>query len=393
MASIIFHADLDAFFASVEELLDPSLRESPLIVSGYSMRTVVAAANYLARGYGVKAGEPVNVALTKCPGARVVPPHFREYEKYSRKFIRVLETRVSPLTEAASIDECFLDMSSIVKDFSEAITEAERLKLVVKEQLGLSVSVGIGPNRVLAKIATDMNKPYGTTLLTESEVQTKLWPMPVGKIPGIGKMAKGVLEEARILTIGDLARCPDLDQVRALLGKSADYFYAAAWGRGDATIHAGGDDPKSISASITLVSDVADYSELRAVIANLCEGLAYRLRVTKMYGTGVSIALKDSGFTTRGKSRIVEGGVHNEKQLFDAACSLFSVFWKSANIRLVSVSVYGLKSAYETETQPRLFPADSEGEKTVPRFLGIKEIASALNAKFGFEIIKPASEL
>lgn len=282
MARIIFHVDLDAFFASVEELLNPSLRGQPLIVSGYSMRTVVAAANYLARASGVKAGEPISAALRKCPRANVVTPHFREYGKMSRRFARLLQTRVSHLTEVASIDECFVDVSSAVSGYKHAVAEAERVKKMVKDELGLSVSVGIGPNRILAKVATDMQKPYGTTLLTEADVQSKLWPLPISKIPGVGKVADSVLAEEGIMTVGDLARYPDFDRLRELLGKSADYFYDAAWGRGGDSVAGDGDDPKSMSASTTLISDVADYSELQGVIARLCDELALRLRVSRM---------------------------------------------------------------------------------------------------------------
>ena len=394
MAQTIFHVDLDAFFASVEEQINPAYQNHPLIVAGHSMRTVVAAANYAARAFGIKAGEPVSIALQKCPTANVVAPHYQKYTQLSRRFVRLLQTRVSHLTQAVSIDECYVDVSSQINNGEQAIKLAEELKQMVKKELGLSVSVGIGPNHLLAKMASDMQKPYGTTLLTNNDVQSKLWPLNVNKIPGVGKVTHQTLQNLGIKTIGDLAHYSDLNQLRKILGKHADYLSQAAWGKGEVVIGSFGysDEPKSISAAITLISDLTDYKAIQDVIHKLCQELAQRLRDTRVYGTGVAISLKDQAFKTRTKSQLIKSGIYLFNQLFDAACTIFANCWQNQPIRMVGVKVYGLINIDENKLIKKQLMDALQKEPKHP-IKTTNELINEINELFGFLIIKPASEI
>lgn len=171
---IIFHIDLDAFFASVEENLNPNLKGKPVVVAGKSRRTVVASANYEARKYGVKSAEPIFLAVKKCPSLVVVSHHFSEYVKVSNLFHNLIYNQFCKKLESASIDECFLDVSDIVNDYKKAKFYAKKIQNKIKSDLNLNVSIGISYNKFLAKTATDINKPFGITIISKDDIKTVL---------------------------------------------------------------------------------------------------------------------------------------------------------------------------------------------------------------------------
>jgi DNA polymerase-4 len=201
----ILHVDMNSFFPSVEELLNPVLKGRPVIVAVNNRRSVVSSANYEARKYGVKSAMPLYRALLLCPKAKLVEPHFEQYEKFHHEFIELIREKFTKEVEVASIDECYIDITKLVKKTS-AMKIALSIQNCVKNKLGLNCSIGISNNKFLAKMASKLKKPLGITKLYKADLPTKLWPLDVGEMHMIGKVSTKFLKEHKINTIGELAR-------------------------------------------------------------------------------------------------------------------------------------------------------------------------------------------
>lgn len=277
---VILYSDLNNFFASVETLLHPEYRGKPLIVCGdpKERRGVVFAKNEEAKKYGIRTAETVVSALKKCPQVLRAETHFGEYKKYSRK-VREIYGRFTDLVEACSIDECALDMTASVAVFGSGEEIAEKIRRAVKEELGLTVSVGVSFNKVFAKIASDMKKPDAVTVVSRENYKQKLWPLPVGAMLFVGKATEETLVRKGIRTIGDLAAA-DPEMLARLFGKRGRLLGAYARGEDDEPVR--GEDErenlKSVGNSMTLPADVTDRAEIKRLLYVLAESVAARLR-------------------------------------------------------------------------------------------------------------------
>lgn len=277
---VILYSDLNNFFASVETLLHPEYRGKPLIVCGdpKERRGVVFAKNEEAKKYGIRTAETVVSALKKCPQVLRAETHFGEYKKYSRK-VREIYGRFTDLVEACSIDECALDMTASVAVFGSGEEIAEKIRRAVKEELGLTVSVGVSFNKVFAKIASDMKKPDAVTVVSRENYKQKLWPLPVGAMLFVGKATEETLVRKGIRTIGDLAAA-DPEMLARLFGKRGRLLGAYARGEDDEPVR--GEDErenlKSVGNSMTLPADVTDRAEIKRLMYVLAESVAARLR-------------------------------------------------------------------------------------------------------------------
>jgi DNA polymerase-4 len=345
----IVHIDLNAFFAQVETLKDPSLRGKAIAVGNAQRRGVVATASYEARKSGVHSGMPMSEALILCPGLLVIPGHFHDYERYSKMFFGYLKKRY-PLLEQASIDECYIDMTEAIPDGEEEAYLFD-LQLALYKATDLKCSIGEGKNKFLAKMGSDLRKPLGLTILSDENIPALLWPLAIEKMFGIGKKTAPRLRELGILTIGDLAKTGS-EEVKALLGSSFEYFQGEANGWGDDTIDTSSFDPKSISAERTFSEDTTSYDELRDMIRSCCEDVAGELSGYEKSAVTVELKLRTPDFVTKSHRITLKKPISSAEDLFFAAMTLFDKVYQGQPLRLLGVGcakVVERKDGEETE--------------------------------------------
>lgn len=273
---VILHADLDAFYASVEQRDRPELRGRPVIVGGSGPRGVVSAASYEARRYGVRSAMPGFEARRLCPEGVFLPGDMRRYVSVSRQVFAVFR-RFSPLVEGLSLDEAFLDLSGTGRLLGPPRAAGEALRRAVRDEVGLAVSVGIGPSRTIAKLASDAAKPDGLLEIEPAGVDAFLHPLPVGRLWGVGPVAEARLRRAGFETVGDLARADTGTLVRLLGAAGGPRAAALARGLDERPIEPDR-DPVSYGEENTFAGDVADRDQLRAVLLEHAESVARRLR-------------------------------------------------------------------------------------------------------------------
>lgn len=340
-----FHVDMDAFFVSVEELFDPSLKGKPVIVGGKGPeRGVVSAASYAARKYGVHSAMPLRRAYELCPHAIFLEGHRERYAEYSRRVRRVLD-EFSPLVEMASIDEAYLDMSGTTRLFGPPLRAAHLLHERMKERTGLNCSVGIAGARMVAKVASDQAKPNGVLWVMPGMEAAFLAPLEVRKIPGVGKVTERRLHDIGIRRVGDLA---GLDE--AFLEKCFGKWGLALAGKAHG-LDAGGwydtpvgedEGPKSISHERTFGEDTADPEVLEATLARLAEMVGRRLREHGLHARTVQVKLRDHRFHTITRARSLDRATQLDTEIFAEVRRLFRAAWKpGTKIRLLGVHASG----------------------------------------------------
>ncbi len=368
MSKVIFHIDLNAFFASAEEAMDPSLKDLPVAVSGHSRRSVITTANYLAREYGVRSAMPLQEALELCPQLVVVKGNHDLYEELSRKFIDLIKS-YTPLVEQASIDECFADMSSVILNFKRPLDLAWQIQKNLEQELNLKCSIGVAPNKFLAKMASDMKKPMGITVIRKQEVKTKLWPLPISEMQGIGKKTAILLKELNINTIGDLANYKELDRLKPILGKNTLSMIDKSNGGGSDEIIVD-HEVKSLSQSTTFLKDITDYTEILMMFRKLASQLEERMKENAKAGYVISISVRYFDFNTIVRSKRLDIAIFNSNDLFEHAISLYDQNETDQSIRHLGIGISSLIDKENTTTQLNLFeepPPISETEKLLER--------------------------
>ena len=351
----ILHADFDAFYASVEQLDNPELRGKPLAVGGSpDSRGVVASASYEAREYGVRSAMPMRTAFNICPRLRRVSARFDRYRDVSRSVMRIFRD-ITPLVEPLSLDEAYLDVTESVTEDLTPADIARQLKRRVKDELGLTISVGAGVSKSVAKIASDLEKPDGLTVVPPGQEVAFLAPLPVGTLPGVGPKTQQSLKSHGILTVADLAACDDqwlLDR----FGRNGAYMKKLALGQDDRPVQTHR-DTKSISSETTLVSDTGDPDALHELVARLSRDVANSLQRRELQGRTVKLKLRLSDFTTFTRQVTLPEAVGSPDQIEAAANRLMDAEMSAdRKFRLIGVGVSGFYSPEEpTPTiQPRL---------------------------------------
>ena len=344
----VFHLDMDAFFVSVEELFDPSLKGKPVVVGGRpDERGVVSAASYAARKFGVHSALPLRTAYRLCPQAIFVDGHPDRYRDYSRKVFDVLNS-FTPKVEMASVDEAYLDMTGTERLHGPPLKAAHLLHERVKSVTGLNCSIGISASRMVAKVGSDQAKPNGILWIMPGAEAAFLAPLDVRRIPGVGKVTEGRLHAAGIRKVGDLAA---LDAAfleerfgkwgLALAGKSHG-MDAGGWF--DTEVGEGG-GPKSISHEHTFMVDTAEAASLDAILVRLSEMVARRLRDHRLWARTLQIKLRYSDFSTFTRARTLERASQIDAELAAAARDLFHKAWTGKPIRLLGVYAQSLEAA------------------------------------------------
>lgn len=333
----ILHLDMDAFYAAVELLRRPDLKGKPLIIGGRgdpSRRGVVSTATYEARAFGVRSGMALRTALKLCPGAIFLPVDFAQYHLYSAQFKAVMRS-VSPLMEDRGIDEAYLDVSALEAS-SETI--ARTIKRGILEATGLTCSIGIAPNKLLAKMASELDKPDGLTILTAADVERRIWPLGVRRIPGVGPKTEARLAELGIRTVGELAAQP-VAQLLARFGRSFGAFlYRAARGIDDDPIVTHW-EPKQRSRETTFQEDTGDWQTIARTIAALAREVTDELREDGYRARSVGIKLRFADFETHTREKTLPAPTDAELAIRKAAFECLARLKLDRRVRLLGVRV------------------------------------------------------
>lgn len=382
--SVILHADMDAFYAAVEQRDRPELRGKPLIVGGTGRRGVVSTASYEARPFGVHSAMPSEEARRLCPQAIFLPPDFRRYEEASGRVMEVFG-RFSPKVEPLSLDEAFLDMTGAEGLFGPPEEMGRLIKQAVLEATGgLTVSVGAAPCKFVAKVASDFRKPDGLTVVAPSEVHGFLWPLPVSRLWGVGPKSQARLEAMGLKTIGDVASAGEGD-LKARLGELGPHIRRLAWGEDDREVEPER-EAKSVGSEFTLDEDVAGEEEIRPHLRRAAAVVARRLRQDGVTAAGIRVKLKTHRFRLLTRQSAVSPPTDSEHELFAAACSLLPEFDLGIPMRLVGLAAFDL-SGPGAAVQASLFGGEQrDGRRKLDRTL------DGLRERFGKDAIRWADE-
>lgn len=351
MKRFILHVDMDAFFAAVEQREHPDFFGKPVIVGADPKkgkgRGVVSTCSYEARKYGVHSAMPIMQAYKFCPHGIYVPPNGSLYSQVSKDIFKLFY-EFTDLVEPLSIDEAFLDVSGCIQLFGSAKSIGEKLKYRIYETQALTASVGIAPNKFLAKIASDLEKPDGLVLVDENKIQEFLNPLPLARLWGAGKKTIEKLNKQHIYTIGDLAKLPK-EILKQKFGKQGIHFYALSRGL-DSRPVIPGHSVKSVSNETTFSHDLFDPEVLRETLLHLSEKVAYRMRQKDLSGKTVQLKLRYEGFDTITRNKTLKQSTANTETIFQVIWNLFeSNYDKRRKVRLLGVGVSGFNDKVDEQ--------------------------------------------
>ena len=371
----IMHVDMDAFYASVEILDNPNLKGLPVIVGGRSARGVVSTCSYEARKFGVHSAMPLFEARRLCPHGVYLPVRPHRYAEMSGKIMAIFR-ETSPLVEQLSIDEAFLDLTGMER-LGGAETIAHQVQDRIQEELKLSASVGLAPNKFLAKLASDMDKPHGFVKITPGEAEAMLAPMPVTKIFGIGRSAEDKLKQFGIEKIGQLASA-DVTILRKVFGINAEQVKRLARGLDDRPV-VNEEEAKSIGKENTFDYDLTDFESCRDEVLDLSGQVGWRLRRENLAGHTVTLKVKFADFHTITRSSTGDRLIAWDEDIFSLAEQMLRKINVKPGVRLLGVSVSSLS---RPEDEPVLGFAEDE------RMQRRNQAIDSLKSKFGENIIK-----
>lgn len=394
MDRVIFHVDANSAFLSwtaayrvkvLGESVD--LREIPSVIAGdkASRHSIVLAKSAPAKKYGIQTGEPLFQAQEKCPQLVVAPPDYALYVEASRYFVQMLR-RFSPMVQQYSIDEAWVDMTGTQRIFGPPRLAAEKMREIIWEELGFTVNVGISSNKLLAKMAGDLEKPNKVHTLFPEEMETKMWPLPVRELFLVGRATEKKLKGLGIYTIGDLANT-ELSVLKKRLGKHGETIWHYANGRNAEMVTPEPEENKGYGNSTTTPEDVVTPEHAYQVILSLCETVAMRMRQDGKCGRCISVHLRTNEFRHFSHQKILHGATNITTELFDTACTVFDEAWDGITpLRQLGIQVTRLSS--EPYQQYDLFSGMSP--KQYEHKLRLDETVDRLRDKFGEDIIRRA---
>ena len=387
---VIFHCDLNCFFASVELLDKPALWDVPVAVCGdpKSRHGIILAKNEPAKKRGVQTAETVWQAKKKCPVLVLLPPHHELYEVYSRR-VNEIYGRFTDLVEPFGIDESWLDVTGSLHLFGgDARALADRIRATVKAETGLTVSVGVSFNKVFAKLGSDLKKPDATTVIPPEGWRDIVWPLPVGDMLFAGRSTQRVLGQYGIETIGQLAACPE-EMAEQLLGKMGGQLWRYANGLDNSPVRPGHqrEPVKSVGNGTTFPADLVRWEQIRQGLAPLCDSVATRLRKQGLYAGGVSVTLKGVDFKTVSRQMRLDEPTHLMRDIWETAQELARQIWKAPTpIRAMTVT-----ALYVTEDGQAYRQLDLLGQASAKRSERQEKLESAVDAireKYGSGAIR-----
>lgn len=390
----ILHCDLNAFYASVEEVRNPELRKFPVAVCGNpeNRHGIILAKNEKAKAFGVKTAETIWQAQKKCPELVFVRPHHAEYSKYSR-IVNDIYLRYTDLVEPFGIDESWLDVTGTTHLFGTAEQIANELRFVIREETGLTISVGVSFTKAFAKLGSDYKKPDATTVITPENYKNIVWPLPVSDLLFVGKSAKKTFERLGINTIGELAES-SRETISSLLGKTGELIHDYANGKSDSPVKSAfaESDPKSIGRGTTFPHDLTEFSEIKTGIAMLSDDVAARLRKHKLKAFSVSLTVRDPNFKTTSRQKTLMTPTHLEHDISKACLELYAEYYakRAIPVRMLTVTVSSLvPDSVAAHEQFSLF-GDTENET---KRESIELAVDKIRKKFGRDAMKKGSFL
>ena len=393
MARLVFHVDVNSAYLSWEAARrvangESDLRLIPAVIGGdREKRTgVVLAKSIPAKKLGIKTGEPIGMALRKCPDLVMAKPDFQLYEMNSKKFMDICR-EYAPVVEKASVDECYLDMSGTHRIYPDPIALAHTIKNRIRDEFGFTVNIGIGENKLLAKMASDFEKPDKVHTLFLREIPQKMWPLPVGELFTVGSSTAAKLKQAKIMTIGDLAHT-DLARVQQIVGvKMGKHIHDYANGIDLSPVLAEPEEAKGYSISTTLEEDVKKAAQAYPVLLALADSVTARIRSDGAKAYCIAVTIRDNSFKTRSHQRRLENPTDISKEVYETSKELFDELWDGATpLRLLGIAMTNITR--EDTAQFSLFP-DEKKEKARK----IDKAKDALNAKFGTSTIVRGSSM
>ena len=393
MDRLVFHVDVNSAFLSWEAARrvangEPDIRLIPSAIGGdREKRTgVVLAKSIPAKKFGIKTGEPIGMALRKCPDLFLARPDFRLYESNSKKFMDICR-EYAPVVEKASIDECYLDFTGTHRIYPDPIALAHTIKNRIRDELGFTVNVGIGSNKLLAKMASDFEKPDKVHTLFLSEMPQKMWSLPVGELFTVGGATADKLRHAQIMTVGDLAHT-DLAKVQKIVGmKMGKHIHDYANGIDPSPVLAEPEEAKGYSIATTLEDDVKKATQAYPVLLALADSVTARIRSDGAKAYCVAVSIRDNSFKTRSHQRSLMNPTDISKEVYEISKELFDELWDGVTpLRLLGIALTNITR--EEVAQFSLFP--DEAREKAKRLDKAKD---ALNAKFGSATIVRGSSI
>lgn len=383
MPRVIFHVDMDAFFAAVEQRDNPELKGKPVIVGGLGQRGVVSTASYEARPFGVHSALPMAKARQLCPHAHFVTPRMHAYTDASQIIMQTFSD-FTPLVEPLSVDEAFLDMSGTEKLFGSPQATAQHIKDAILKKTQLTCSIGIAPNKFLAKLSSDMNKPDGITNFMVDNVAEKLAPLPLKKLWGVGPKTLEKLQSLGFHCFGDLQGAPP-DTLSHHLGKHGNTLIALASGKDNRSVSPAS-ERKSIGSENTFNVDISGAQQVTSQLRKQCTGIAKELRRKGMKAQGVRIKIRyTQGFKTQTAQTKSTTGIQDSVTLYETAITLLPRFNLNQRIRLVGMAAFDL-TEQEAQPQMTLFEDTSHNPQQEKRET-LEKLGDAIQHKFGTHTI------
>lgn len=391
MERLIFHIDVNSAFLSWEAVRrlkagdKQDLRLLPSAIGGdREKRTgVILAKSIPAKAYGVQTGEPIAQALRKCPTLILAKPNFALYEKSSKAFLAICR-KYAPVVEQYSIDECFLDMSGTSMLYPDPIAIAHRIKDEIRDTLGFTVNVGIGSNKLLAKMASDFEKPDRVHTLFSEEIAEKMHPLDVGALFTVGSSTAEKLRRSYIRTIGELAGTDPLELQKLLGNKQGTHLHQYANGIDDSPVRAEAEDAKGYSISTTLPQDLTDWEQGNRVLLALTDSVASRMRADRARAFCISVTVRSNQFRDRSHQRKLSTPTDITDEIYDVVRGLFSELWDGRTpLRLLGVSLSEVCREGE-EIQLSFFGDDAEKE----RARRVDRTVDEIRSRFGYNTIK-----
>ncbi len=388
----ILHCDCNNFYASVELLKFPELRDKPVAVAGdpEGRHGIILAKNMPAKRYGVKTAETVWQAKKKCPGLILLPPHHDEYEAMSRR-VNAIYLSVTDQVEPFSVDESWLDVTGSRRLFGDGVTIADELRRRFREELGITISVGVSDNKAWAKLGSDYKKPDATTLITRENVGEILHPLPVEDMLFVGHAAAQTLRRHGIATIGALAAAPRESLVR-WLGKAGEGLYAMVNGLENAPVRRWGEGEaiKSVGNGMTFAQDLQGEDAWKAGLMPLCDSVGSRLRAQHLKCRTVTVQIKDPQLKVISRQHTLPMPTNLTKLIFREALTILRQCWRQdAPIRLLTVTASGLCG--EDEEIPAQLSFLSEVKGDDPRQAKLEQAVDGVRARFGRGVISPGT--
>ena len=376
----IFHLDMDAFYASVEQRDDPEIRGKPVIVGGARRRGVVAAASYEVREFGVHSAMPMTQALRRCPHAVVLPPRIDQYAADSAKIMGVL-AKYSPLVEPLSLDEAFLDMTGTRRLFGPPREVALAIKQAIAEATdGLTSSIGIAPNKFLAKLASDLDKPDGVTLIPHGEEASYIAPLPIRKIWGVGQKTAARMEELGFRTIADVAATDPEELVKLFGPNFGHHLHRLSHGSDDRPVIGDG-KRKSVGSETTLSYDISGRRAIERILRERCETVARHLREKSLRARGVRVKLRyTETFALQSRQTSLAEPYDDSESLFAAARELLDSLELDEPIRLVGAAAFDLVHANEGQQLSLFAPRNEKASR-------LEHTLDEIRARFGDDAI------